>query len=51
MSIYFGNHFSREAFQFDSVGNHWTQELVTRPEGFPMYHYLQTESGSGCGGT
>lgn len=48
MSIYFGNHFSREAFQFDSVGNHWTQELVTRPEGFPMYHYLQTESGSGC---
>lgn len=47
MAIYFGNHFSTEPFLFDSVGNHWEQESVKRPDGFPMYHYLQTESGSG----
>lgn len=47
MGIYFGNHFGREPFQFDSVGNHWEQESVARPDGYPRYHYLQTESGCG----
>ena len=37
MGIYFGNHFGREPFQFDSVGNHWEQESVARPDGYPQY--------------
>ena len=39
MPIYFGSNFAREPFQFDSVGNDWEQESVTRPEGYPLYHY------------
>lgn len=31
----------------DSIGNKWTQEPVYRQEGFPLYHWLQTESGCG----
>ena len=30
-----------------SVGNDWEQESVTRPEGYPLYHYLQTKEGVG----
>ena len=37
MPIYFGSNFAREPFQFDSVGNDWEQESVTRPEGYPLY--------------
>ena len=47
MPIYFGSNFAREPFQFDSVGNDWEQESVTRPEGYPLYHYLQTKEGVG----
>ena len=47
MPIYFGSNFAREPFQFDSVGNDWEQESVTRPEGYPLYHYLQTKGGVG----
>ena len=36
-----------EPFTFDSIGNHWTQESILRPNGFPHYHYLQTEEGCG----
>ena len=32
---------------FDSVGNHWYQESMQRPNGHPHYHYLQTEKGRG----
>ena len=34
-------------FMFDSVGNHWYQESMQRPNGHPHYHYLQTEKGCG----
>ena len=47
MPIYFSNALNREPFQFDSVGNHWLQESVCRPKGYPRYHYLQTEKGCG----
>ena len=47
MPIYFGSNFAREPFQFDSVGNDWEQESVTRPKGYPLYHYLQTKEGVG----
>ena len=47
MPIYFSNTLNREPFQFDSVGNHWMQESLHRPQGYPQYHYLQTEQGCG----
>lgn len=31
----------------ESIGNNWIQEPIRRPEGFPLYHWLQTESGCG----
>nr|WP_308626641.1 AraC family transcriptional regulator [uncultured Eisenbergiella sp.] len=36
-----------EPLTFDSIGNHWNQESVRRPKGYPLYHYLQTETGCG----
>ena len=48
MPIYFNSTLSREPFQFDSLGIHWEQEPNSRPKGFPLYHYLQTERGIGC---
>lgn len=36
-----------EPFTFDSLGNHWNQDRIARPKGYPFYHYLQTETGSG----
>ena len=47
MGIYFGSNFNREPFQYDSGGNHWQQESVTRAQGYQLYHYLQTEEGCG----
>ncbi len=48
MAIYFSNTLSKEPFQFDSVGNHWLQgKALSRPQGYPIYHYLQTEEGCG----
>lgn len=47
MPIYFIRTPIREPFIFDSIGNHWEQERVIRPNGHPYYHYLQTESGEG----
>lgn len=36
-----------EPYTFESVGKTWSQDKVTRPGGFPFYHYLQTEQGTG----
>lgn len=36
-----------EPLTFDSIGNHWNQESLKRPNGHPFYHYLQTEKGCG----
>ena len=47
MTIYFRNTPLREPFTFESVGNHWDQEEIDRADGYPLYHYLQTEPGSG----
>lgn len=47
MPIYFRSVPVKEPFIFDSVGNHWKQERVLRPNGYPLYHYLQTEKGRG----
>lgn len=47
MPIYFRSTPVNEPFAFDSIGNHWKQEMVCRPQGYPIYHYLQTEQGRG----
>ena len=47
MTIYFRNTPLREPFTFESVGNHWDQEEIVRADGYPLYHYLQTEKGIG----
>lgn len=31
----------------DTIGHEWEQENVTREQGYPYYHWLQTESGRG----
>lgn len=47
MPIYFRNTPVTMPFMFDSVGNHWYQKSMQRPNGHPHYHYLQTEKGRG----
>lgn len=47
MPIHFRNTPVNEPFTFDSIGNHWNQERIWRPKGYPHYHYLQTEKGIG----
>lgn len=47
MPIYFNSAPVDFPFQFDSIGNNWDQESTMRPDGFPVYHYLQTQEGSG----
>lgn len=37
----------REPITFDTIGNHWEQVPIYRPNGYPLYHYLQTEKGIG----
>lgn len=47
MPIHFRNSPVNEPFLFDSIGNHWSQDRVLRPKGYPLYHYLHTEEGQG----
>lgn len=47
MPIYFRSTPVHEPFAFDSIGNQWKQEQVSRPKGYPLYHFLQTEQGCG----
>ncbi len=48
MPIHFQTVPANEPFTFDSIGNHWKQNAIIRPDGYPFYHYLQTEKGQGC---
>ena len=47
MPFYVRSASAHEPFTFDTIGNHWEQERVIRPKGYPVYHYLQTEKGRG----
>ncbi|HJC62394.1 MAG TPA: AraC family transcriptional regulator [Candidatus Blautia merdavium] len=47
MPIYFRNTPLTEPFTLDSIGDCWQQIPVSRPKGYPHYHYLQTEEGMG----
>ena len=47
MSIHFRNTPVSEPFIFDSIGSNYNQMKMVRPKGYPLYHYIQTESGTG----
>ena len=47
MPIFFRSTPVSAPYMFDSIGNHWLEEETCRPEGYPHYHYLQTETGCG----
>lgn len=47
MALYLRSKFTSEPYVFDSIGSHWVQERVVRPNGYPVYHYLQTQKGVG----
>lgn len=47
MPIYFRTYPQEFPVTLESVGNHWTQEDVHRPGGYPYYHWLMTEKGCG----
>ena len=55
MPIFFRNTPLQEPFTLESAGFDWHQEPWDRPDGYPLYHYLQTEQGCGsftaCGRT
>lgn len=47
MSIYFNVTSDDLSFSIKSIGNNWSQENINRIKGFPHYHWLQVEKGSG----
>lgn len=47
MSIYFQLSNVSLPISIESIGNQWSQISVQRPEGYPFYHWLQTEEGTG----
>ena len=47
MPIFFKLSIQELPLTIDSIGNRWFQESISRPKGFPLYHWLQTESGQG----
>ena len=47
MPIFFRNTPLQDPFTLDSAGFDWHQEPWDRPDGYPLYHYLQTEQGCG----
>ena len=47
MNVVFRSAPVTEPFTFESLGRNWEQDPVTRSGGYPFYHYLQTEQGSG----
>ncbi|MCL2865120.1 MAG: AraC family transcriptional regulator [Lachnospiraceae bacterium] len=47
MPIFFRSNNLSEPLTFNSVGNHWPQEEALRSNGYPLYHYLQSETGKG----
>ena len=47
MPIHFNSTPVHEPFVISTIGNRWIQEPILRPDGYPAYHYLQTEAGCG----
>ena len=47
MPIYFNLSSHQLPLKLASIGNRWDQEPISRPKGYPLYHWLQTEKGKG----
>ena len=47
MPIYFYQTNQQLPLSLESIGNDWTQDDVARPDGYPYFHWLQTEQGEG----
>lgn len=47
MPIFFQIIPSSLPISIESIGNHWSQESIMRKNGYPYYHFLCTEKGSG----
>ena len=47
MPVFFQIHHQALPVTLESIGNDWPQVYINRPEGYPYYHWLQTENGSG----
>ena len=47
MNVVFRSSPVTDPFTYESIGSSWDQDRVTRPSGYPFYHYLQTEQGYG----
>ena len=47
MPKYFQFTYQNLPLTIDTIGNEWEQESVSREQGYPYYHWLQTEAGRG----
>ena len=47
MPKYFRFTYQNLPLAIDTIGNEWEQETVSREQGYPFYHWLQTEAGRG----
>lgn len=47
MTIYFNLSNHQLPISIESIGNNWSQVSLQRMQGYPLYHWLQTESGAG----
>lgn len=47
MPIYFKPFIQELPLTIETIGNQWCQEPIHRPKGYPLYHWLQSESGEG----
>ncbi len=47
MPIYFYPSSHHLPLNIESIGNQWTQDTVGRPQGYPYYHWLQSNHGQG----
>lgn len=47
MALYFDLMEKNFPFTLESIGTNWYQEDIIRPNGYPYYHWLQTEKGLG----
>ena len=45
MPIYFYQTNQQLPLSLESIGNDWAQDDVARPDGYPYFHWLQTEQG------
>lgn len=47
MTVYFNLTSTPLPISVESLGNQWSQVSLQRMQGYPLYHWLQTETGKG----